>query len=135
MTTFDAPSGEVCTIRRIRTNTPLQAFVTLNDPVFVEAAQGLARRMLRECSVGNRERLNHGWRLCVARSATSAELDRLQSLYQSAYNTYAQSPEAARLIAEDSLGAPGFEVDRAQRAAMTVVANVLLNLDEVLAKK
>ena len=47
MTTFDAPSREFCTVRRIRTNTPLQALVTLNDPVFVEAAQALARRIVK----------------------------------------------------------------------------------------
>ena len=50
MTTFDAPSRETCTVRRIRTNTPLQTFVTLNDPVYVEAAQALARRIVREAA-------------------------------------------------------------------------------------
>ena len=57
MAAFDAPSREICTVRRVRTNTPLQAFVTLNDPVYVEASQGLARRMAREGGATTRERV------------------------------------------------------------------------------
>src|SRR5205085_715428 len=66
MTTFDAPNREVCTIRRNRTNTPLQALVTLNDPVYVEAAQGLARRMIQNGSSVS-DRIRRGFELCLAR--------------------------------------------------------------------
>ena len=80
MSAFDAPNREVCTLKRDRTNTPLQAFVILNDPVYVEAAQGLARRIaFAEGSVD--DKLTHGFRLCLARYPTDAERERLVSLY------------------------------------------------------
>ena len=60
MATFDAPSREICTVRRVRTNTPLQAFVTLNDPVYVEAAQALARRIVAEGGVDAEDRVRFG---------------------------------------------------------------------------
>src|SRR5262249_31025696 len=76
MTAFDAPSREVCTVRRSRTNTPLQALVTLNDPVYVEAAQALALRMISAGStVEDHARL--GFRLCLSRPPSEAELNRL----------------------------------------------------------
>ena len=71
--TFDAPNRETCTLRRGRSNTPLQAFVTLNDPVFVEASQGLARRLLKEGPADTTARLQLAFRLCVARAADAHE--------------------------------------------------------------
>src|SRR5207302_3270260 len=68
MVTFDAPGRNVCAVNRPRTNTPLQALVTLNDPVYVEAAQALARRMLREGGATVQDRARHGFRLCLARA-------------------------------------------------------------------
>ena len=69
MSTFDAPSRELCTVRRVRTNTPLQAFVTLNDPVYVEAAQALARRIVREGGSSVEDRVRFALRLCLCRHA------------------------------------------------------------------
>jgi hypothetical protein len=74
MATFDAPNREVCTLRRSRSNTPLQALVTLNDPVYVEAAQGLARRMYAEGGATAAERAVYGFKLCVARAPEANEL-------------------------------------------------------------
>jgi hypothetical protein len=71
MATFDAPSREVCTVRRPRTNTPLQALVTLNDPVYVEAAQALGRRMVREGGTTSPDRAARGFRLVLARQPRS----------------------------------------------------------------
>src|SRR5438105_15939816 len=65
MATFDAPNREVCTVRRVRTNTPLQALVTLNDPVYIEAAQALARRILSSGGATPVERARYGFRLCL----------------------------------------------------------------------
>jgi hypothetical protein len=134
MDAFDAPSREVCTINRSRTNTPLQALVTMNDPVYVEAAQAFARRIVASASTP-RERAAFGFRLCLARETASGELDRLVELYESAYAKYAENPEQARKMATEPLGPAAEGADLAELAAWTVVANVLLNLDETLMKR
>src|SRR5947208_7031648 len=81
MATFDAPSRETCTVRRIHTNTPLQAFVTLNDPVYVEASQALARRLMREGGEKIADRVRYGLRLCLARPANDEQVKTLVDLY------------------------------------------------------
>src|SRR5581483_2145528 len=81
MATFDAPNREVCTVRRNRTNTPLQALVTLNDTVYVECALGLARRMAG-AGPTPADRVRRGFRVCLARPPSDAELGRLVRLYK-----------------------------------------------------
>src|SRR5207253_1548274 len=81
MATFDAPSRELCTMRRIRTNTPLQAFVTLNDPVYVEAAQSLARRIVREGGAATAERARFALGLCLVRPPRDEQVEQLVALY------------------------------------------------------
>jgi len=136
MATFDAPSREVCTIRRPRTNTPLQALVTLNDPVYVEAAQALARRMIREGGSTSADRAARGFRLVLARRPTAPEVDRLVRLHDEAEAEYREDTAAARRLATDPLGDPPAELGidtpakLADLAAWTAVANVILNLDE-----
>jgi hypothetical protein len=132
MATFDAPSREVCTIRRPRTNTPLQALVTMNDPAYVEAAQALARRMVREGGSTEADRAARGFRLVLARQPTPAEIDRLVGLHRDAHDDFRAAPEEAKKMATDPLGPvpPDLQVDTADLAAWTVVANVILNLDE-----
>ncbi len=132
MATFDAPNREVCTVRRPRTNTPLQALVTLNDPVYVEAAQALARRMIREGGSNAADRAIRGFRLVLARSPTGPEIDRLIKLFDDAAAEYHSDAAAAKQMATEPLGNPPADLgaDTADLAAWTVVANVLLNLDE-----
>ncbi|MEY3205107.1 MAG: hypothetical protein RLZZ21_1438 [Planctomycetota bacterium] len=132
MATFDAPSREVCTVRRPRTNTPLQALVTMNDPAYVEAAQALARRMIREGGSTPADRATRGFRLVLSRQPTAAENDRLVKLHDDARTDYAAAPDDARKMATDPLGPPPSDLpaDIADLAAWTVVANVILNLDE-----
>jgi hypothetical protein len=132
MATFDAPSREVCTIRRPRSNTPLQALVTLNDPAYVEAAQALARRMVREGGDTAADRAIRGFRLVLARRPTAAEVDRLVRLSDEARAEFQEMPDAATKLATDPLGPPPADLgaDIADLAAWTVVANVILNLDE-----
>jgi len=121
MTTFDAGSGEVCQIRRVRTNTPLQALVTLNDTAFVEAAGALAKKM--ESLDGDlRTKLTYGFRTVLIRRPTDFEIDRLIDLY----NSLKDSLDEAAL-----LKAAGRETGDVQLVA---VANVLLNLDETMTK-
>lgn len=135
MATFDAPNREVCTLRRSRTNTPLQALVTLNDPVYIEAAQALARKMLvgddsSAPSLENSIRL--GVQDCLLREPTAVEVQRIQQLFVEMNEYYSQRPEEAKQLAEDPLGPLPDNLDVASAAAMTVVANAMLNLDETL---
>ncbi len=95
MTTFDAPSGETCTIRRIRTNTPLQALVTLNDPTLMEAAQHLAKRSADEAGSQPEARLERLFRLVLARQPSRQELRRLLELKETAATDLRQDAESA----------------------------------------
>ncbi|MEX0793193.1 MAG: DUF1553 domain-containing protein [Pirellulaceae bacterium] len=132
MVTFDAPSREVCTIRRISTNTPLQALVTLNDPVYVEASQALGRRIAAHAADNLHEKIRHGLRLTVLRPPSEAEVDRLAVLYEQALAHYQTDTEAATKLATDPLGPLPDGANAAELAAWTVVGNVLLNSDEFL---
>jgi hypothetical protein len=134
MATFDAPSRETCQVRRSRTNTPLQAFVTLNDPVYVEAAQALARRIVKEGGATPEERARFGLRLCLCRPPHDEQVKHLVALYQSEREHYRTDAKAALALASDPLGPLPSGMDAAELAAWTVVANVLLNLDGVLTK-
>jgi hypothetical protein len=138
MVTFDAPSREFCVSRRIRTNTPLQALVTLNDPVFVDAARGLARRTVADGGSDDRSRAAYAFRLCTCRPPTDAETDALVRLLDEERAHYGADLDAARRMAwgddedEDEHEGDG---DPVTLAAWTVVGNVLLNLDETLVKR
>jgi len=134
MTTFDAPSREVCSIRRVRTNTPLQAFVTLNDPVYVEAAQALARRIVHEGGTSPEERCAYALRLCLSRPPRTQQVDELLALLLTERKHYRTDEKAAHDLATQPLGPVPDGMDEADLAAWTVVANVLLNLDGVLTK-
>jgi hypothetical protein len=133
MLTFDAPSREFCTVRRVRTNTPLQALTTLNDPAFFDAAKALATRILKEAEPQTRSRAEHGFRLCVARRPSGGELDRLLSWFDKERRDYEGRPADAAKLAQNRpavVNAPDAEF-----AAWTVFSNVLLNLDETLTKE
>ena len=134
MITFDAPSREVCTVRRIATNTPLQALVTLNDPVFVEASQSFARRILREGPADLEGRIRMAMRACLARHPSALEVARIEQLFHQLFAKYQNLPREAKLIGSDPIGPIPPNLDQVELAAWTVIANVLLNLDEVLAR-
>jgi hypothetical protein len=135
MATFDAADRTYCTIRRGRTNTPLQALVTLNDPCFIEAAQALARRVVAEGGASVESRMAFAFRTCLTRPPTSQELARLVELYHQTLTQYDQSPKQAESMATKPLGPAGKDANLRDLAAWTVVANVLFNLDETLAKR
>lgn len=131
--TFDAPNREVCTIRRNRTNTPLQAFVTLNDPVFVEAAQALARRLVGEVKDGGpAAKIRHAYRLGLSRDPDESEVATLTSLHKEALAVFQADPGAAKKMATEPLGAAPEDMEVADLAAWAATANVILNLDEFL---
>jgi mono/diheme cytochrome c family protein len=132
--TFDATSREVCTVRRVRTNTPLQALVGLNDEAFFEAARGLARRIVGECRDDVRERVTYAFRLCTSRAPKAAELERLTAYYRQQLDEFRADEKAAQRVIQSQLK-PGEAAGAAELAAWTMVANVLLNLDETLTKE
>ena len=131
---FDAPSRQDCTVQRPRTNTPLQALTTLNDPAFVESAVALGQRILQRDDLSDSQRVRFAFRLCVARHPQDAELERLVSLYEQQLQNFQESPQqAATLVDFESLQKQvGF--DSPELAAWSVVATVLLNLDETVTK-
>jgi hypothetical protein len=133
-TTFDAPSREFCTARRIRTNTPLQALTTLNDPAFVEAARALAVRIIADGGTEPRTRASYGLKRCVARAATAKELDQLTGLYATMLARYEMAPATAAALTAGVDPKPDAK-QLPELAAWTVVANVLLNLDETITKE
>lgn len=138
-TTLDAGSGEVCLIRRIRTNTPLQALVTLNDPVFLEAAAALAIRMISETDSRDATVLaKHGLRLALIRSIRDGELEPLLELREAALTRFAAEPDLATKLLESARIEAGGRaprvVDDNELAAWVIVATAILNLDEVLTR-
>jgi len=154
--TFDAPSREFCVVRRVRTNTPLEALTTLNDPAFFEAAQALARRMMEDVNVGPpagngaparggplvqgdsaagadpSARAVYGFRRCTSREPAPEELARMMEFYNLELAAFRKDPAAAAKVIK------GYEkpaLDPAEQAAWTMVANVMLNLDETITKE
>jgi uncharacterized membrane protein len=129
---FDATSREAICTRRSRSNTPLQALTTLNDPQFFEAAVALARRMAHEAGDDASARIVQGFRLAVVRLPRAEEVGRLLALFREQRANFEKDPAAAEklvrpYLAKDDAASP-------ELAAWTVVANVLLNLDETLTK-
>jgi hypothetical protein len=134
MATFDAPNREVCILRRDRTNTPLQALVTLNDPVYIEAAQSLAR-LIAASGSSPQERVAFAVRACLSRPPHEAEAPRLLKLYEQSLTDFWADADAAKKMATEPLGAAPEGANLAELAAWTVVSNVLLNLDEMFMKR
>jgi len=133
-TTFDAGNREVCLIRRSRTNTPLQAFVTLNDPVFIETHQAMARRIVREAK-STPERLTHLFKLCLSREPVAHELTALTLLHAESLAAYQKDAAAATKMATEPLGPADKDANLPELAAWTAVANVVMNLDEFLMRR
>jgi hypothetical protein len=127
MITFDSPSREFCQLRRLRTNTPLQALVTLNDPVYMEAAQQLAEYMQSE-GRSPEAQIRAGYRRVMFRDLAPKKLAVLSRLYKITEQQYQQQPDAIQKVA-------GCRDATAQLAALTVTANTILNLDEVITKE
>jgi hypothetical protein len=134
MTTFDAPTREFCVVKRTRSNTPLQALVLLNDPQYIEAAQALARRIMSSGSKDVYERVAYAFRLCLGRRPTRKESERLVALYAREMSNFSEHPVSAANMATSESSAAPVTMGVSELAAWTVVANVLLNLDEMITK-
>jgi len=131
-TTFDAPTREFCTVRRVRTNTPLQALTTLNDPAFFVAAQALGRTILQDGGADDAARATFGFRRCLTRRPARPELDRILAYYRHEVAYFQNDPKAAGLVAKGYTGPPA---NLPEAAAWTMVSNVLLNLDEAMTEE
>jgi hypothetical protein len=116
-------------VRRARTNTPLQALVTLNDVVYVEAAQALARRAVKDGGATPEDWAAYAFRQCLIRPPHPDEVSRLVKLFDEAKAAYAKDAAKAKEMATNPLGPAPEGADVTELAAWTVVANVLLNLD------
>jgi hypothetical protein len=132
---FDAPTREYCTVDRPRTNTPLQALVTLNDPVFVEAARVLGQRIMQEGGDGLASKLTFAFRLCVARSPRDNELQVLQRLYATQLALYQANQSAAAALVKNGAAPRPENLPIPELAAWTAISNVMLNLDETLTRE
>ncbi len=134
MSTFDAPSREACTLRRERTNTPLQALLLLNDPQFFEAARVLAERVLNAKLESDAARLKQMLKLTTARHAQATTIVELQKLLEYQRDTYKDDIDSAKKMISVGAIPPDGSLDVVELAAWTMVANIVLNMDEVVSK-
>ena len=123
---FDAPSREITMARRPTANTPLQALTVLNDPGFFDAAQALARRIMKEAPGDTAAKAAYGFRLVTARKPDATETSLLLAAYAREFEYFERHPGEAGRVAEGSDSA---------MAAWTMVSNALLNLDETITKE
>jgi hypothetical protein len=129
--TFDAPNRNTCVVRRPRSNTPLQALTMLNDPVYVEAAGALAKRVLADKQSSNiDDKINYAFELCTARLPDERELALLRNLFQEQLAASQSETGSQKLLAKDRPNT----VTGAEFAAWYSVASAILNLDETITK-
>ena len=133
MSTFDAPSFELCNVKRARTNTPLQALALLNDTTYVEAARKLAERMINDGGDTSTARVTHGFRLATGRFPSSRELSILEQGI-GPYREHLDTDKAQKLIAAGA-SEPDDSIDPRELAVYTTLASVILNLDETITKE
>ncbi len=127
MMAFDGGSREICMARRIRTNTPLQALVTLNDPVFIECSKKLAEKMILQPSLDSQ--IGKGYSLLFSQKIDNQKLEILKNLYEKSLKDYQKMPQNAQELVGKK------DKNTNQQAAMITVANTLLNLDEFITKQ
>ncbi len=133
MATFDAPEREFCLVRRSRTNTPLQAFVLLHDPQFVEAARQLAAQMMAAAK-DPKTRITHGFRIITARPPNTREQAILQRLFTERFAFYKQNPKAAEALLTIGESNTPETLSATEHAAWTTVARAMMNLSETITK-
>ena len=131
MAAFDSPSRETCNVRRITTNTPLQALVTLNDPVYWEFSQAFAKRMI-DAKKSQEDRLSYGFRLCLTRPAKLEEMNTLKNQFKLIESYLVKNPQKAKEIGNSYKSADLSEIEF---ATWVLIANSLINLDETIMKR
>jgi hypothetical protein len=136
MDVFNATAREVCTVKRERTNTPLQALVTLNDVQFVEAARVLATQILQDSKLANdsHARIQAIANKLISRAFRAEELGVVTASLNDLLAYYQQQPEEAKQVTAIGESKPNAELKPSELAAWTMLVNELMNLDEVLTK-
>ncbi len=134
LATFDAPDREVCTVKRSRTNTPLQALVTLNDPTYIEASRKFAERIMTRGGLALDEKLTFLFRTVTSRAPSAAEFVVLKNLYAQQLVHFQKNPEAVAKLLKVGESAADESLNAAELAAWTMVASAVLNTDEALTK-
>jgi len=134
LATFDAPDREICTVRRARTNTPLQALVLLNDPTYVEASRKLAERVLTEGGESPDSKIDFLFRLATARRPTDREHAILMALLRDQERKYREDSKAAEQLLNVGESALNSKLPKDQLAAWTTMASAVLNLDEAVTR-
>ena len=135
LSVFDMPNGDQSCPRRTRSNTPLQALTTLNDPIFMEAAQGLALRIWKEGGTTDHSRLTYGFRLATGRQPNAYELQQLTQFLQAQRPAFSGKTANAVYVAAPDLTQLPADVNLEQVAPWAMVARVLLNLDETITRE
>ena len=133
MVTFDAAKRETCTVTRAETNTPLQALVLLNNPVYVEAAKMFGQRLVKEAE-DDAARLALGFRLCTSRAPSGDELAILTALLEEQRAAYRDDAKGAAALLKVGDAEVDDELDPQELAAWAAVASALLNLDATIHK-
>jgi mono/diheme cytochrome c family protein len=133
LVTFDAPDREICTVRRPRTNTPLQALVLMNDPTYLEASRKLAERIMLEAG-DIEQRIELAYRLAMARRPKPAEVAVLRRIFEEQLAVYRANPAAALKLLSVGEFKRNEKLDVTELAAWATVASVILNLDETVTK-
>ncbi|HUR55861.1 MAG TPA: DUF1553 domain-containing protein, partial [Gemmataceae bacterium] len=134
LVTLDAPDREVCTVRRPRTNTPLQALVLMNDPTYMEASRKLAERILTEGGKTTDDRVTFAFRLGTGRNPSEREAGILAKVFDAQLKRYEADPAAAKKLLAVGESGRNAELRPAELAAWAMVANAILNLDEVVTR-
>jgi len=134
LATLDAPDRETCTVRRSRTNTPLQALVLLNDPTYVEASRKFAERILAGGGKSLDQRLEFAFRSVLARQPTTVELTILRGVYDRQLARFRELPDAAKALLAVGESPADPSLDPAELAAWAMVASAILNTDEAVTK-
>jgi len=134
MMLFDAPNRETCSVRRTRSNTPLQALALMNDPQFMEASRVFAERILTEGGKNTDDRIDFAYRWATSRDANRQEKDIITDILNAELTIFKKNPEDAKKLIAVGDSTPKENLKPEELAAWSIVANLVLNLDETITR-
>ncbi len=134
MAIFDAPNRETCSVRRARTNTPLQALVLMNDVQFFEAARKFAEKVIREGGKELNDKLNYAFRSTLSRKPTTTETDSILNLYKEHLEEFSKNQDTVKEILGTGESTVDSKLDQSELASWTMITHLILNLSETVTK-